>query len=68
MKIGTVELEHPVALAPMAGMTDTAFRRLVKRMEKRQANDKKRTSVNILTIYARIRTALHVTSHPPAYS
>jgi tRNA-dihydrouridine synthase B len=32
MKIGTVELEHPVALAPMAGMTDTAFRRLVKRM------------------------------------
>src|SRR5580765_8429722 len=31
MKIGTVELEHPVALAPMAGMTDTAFRRLVKR-------------------------------------
>jgi len=32
MKIGTVALEHPVALAPMAGMTDTAFRRLVKRM------------------------------------
>ena len=31
MKIGTVELPHPVALAPMAGMTDTAFRRLVKR-------------------------------------
>ncbi|HKW00411.1 MAG TPA: tRNA dihydrouridine synthase DusB [Vicinamibacterales bacterium] len=32
MKIGTVDLAHPVALAPMAGMTDTAFRRLVKRM------------------------------------
>ena len=32
MKIGGVTLEHPVALAPMAGMTDTAFRRLVKRM------------------------------------
>lgn len=31
MKIGKVALEHPVALAPMAGMTDTAFRRLVKR-------------------------------------
>ena len=31
MKIGAIELEHPVALAPMAGMTDTAFRRLVKR-------------------------------------
>ena len=31
MKIGAVALEHPVALAPMAGMTDTAFRRLVKR-------------------------------------
>jgi tRNA-dihydrouridine synthase B len=31
MKIGPVSLEHPVALAPMAGMTDTAFRRLVKR-------------------------------------
>ncbi len=31
MKIGAVNLEHPVALAPMAGMTDTAFRRLVKR-------------------------------------
>jgi tRNA-dihydrouridine synthase B len=30
-KIGSVTLEHPVALAPMAGMTDTAFRRLVKR-------------------------------------
>ncbi|MEO7191764.1 MAG: tRNA dihydrouridine synthase DusB [Vicinamibacterales bacterium] len=31
MKIGALSLEHPVALAPMAGMTDTAFRRLVKR-------------------------------------
>lgn len=31
MKIGSVSLEHPVAMAPMAGMTDTAFRRLVKR-------------------------------------
>jgi len=31
MKIGAVELAPPFALAPMAGMTDTAFRRLVKR-------------------------------------
>ena len=31
MKIGSIVLDHPVALAPMAGMTDTAFRRLVKR-------------------------------------
>lgn len=31
IKIGSVDLKHPVALAPMAGMTDTAFRRLVKR-------------------------------------
>jgi tRNA-dihydrouridine synthase B len=31
VKIGSVSLEHPVAMAPMAGMTDTAFRRLVKR-------------------------------------
>ncbi len=31
MKIGTIELTTPYALAPMAGMTDTAFRRLVKR-------------------------------------
>src|SRR5262245_46921966 len=30
IRIGDVEIEHPVALAPMAGMTDTAFRRLVK--------------------------------------
>jgi tRNA-dihydrouridine synthase B len=31
MKIGRVELPSPFAVAPMAGMTDTAFRRLVKR-------------------------------------
>ena len=31
MKIGTVELASPFAVAPMAGMTDSAFRRLVKR-------------------------------------
>ena len=31
MKIGNVELPSPLAIAPMAGMTDTAFRRLVKR-------------------------------------
>jgi tRNA-dihydrouridine synthase B len=31
MKIGIVELESPFVVAPMAGMTDTAFRRLVKR-------------------------------------
>src|SRR4029079_2881186 len=31
MKIGANELTPPFALAPMAGMTDTAFRRLVKR-------------------------------------
>src|SRR6201981_942743 len=31
MKIGSVDLAPPFALAPMAGMTDTAFRRLVKR-------------------------------------
>ncbi|MEE2638482.1 MAG: tRNA dihydrouridine synthase DusB [Acidobacteriota bacterium] len=30
MKIGSVTLASPFALAPMAGMTDTAFRRLVK--------------------------------------
>jgi tRNA-dihydrouridine synthase B len=30
MKIGQVELPTPFAIAPMAGMTDTAFRRLVK--------------------------------------
>ena len=31
MKIGNVALPSPFAVAPMAGMTDTAFRRLVKR-------------------------------------
>jgi tRNA-dihydrouridine synthase B len=31
LKIGAVSLSDPVALAPMAGMTDSAFRRLVKR-------------------------------------
>src|SRR5205809_2118914 len=31
MKIGSVNLASPFAVAPMAGMTDTAFRRLVKR-------------------------------------
>jgi tRNA-dihydrouridine synthase B len=31
MKIGSIELPSPFAVAPMAGMTDTAFRRLVKR-------------------------------------
>src|SRR5213075_430985 len=30
MKIGSIQLDQPFALAPMAGMTDTAFRRLVK--------------------------------------
>src|SRR6202045_4975502 len=31
MKIGPITLPSPFAVAPMAGMTDTAFRRLVKR-------------------------------------
>ena len=31
MKIGSVTLPSPFVIAPMAGMTDTAFRRLVKR-------------------------------------
>ncbi len=31
MKIGSVELKSPFVISPMAGMTDTAFRRLVKR-------------------------------------
>jgi nifR3 family TIM-barrel protein len=31
MKIGSIDLVPAFALAPMAGMTDTAFRRLVKR-------------------------------------
>ena len=30
--IGTVPVEPPMGVAPMAGMTDTAFRRLVKRL------------------------------------
>src|SRR5262245_54063560 len=31
MRIGSVQLPSPYAIAPMAGMTDSAFRRLVKR-------------------------------------
>src|SRR5262245_13415511 len=31
MKIGTLHVEPSFGVAPMAGMTDTAFRRLVKR-------------------------------------
>ncbi len=31
MKIGQVQLQSPFVVSPMAGMTDTAFRRLVKR-------------------------------------
>src|SRR6185312_17266407 len=31
VRIGPVALPSPYAIAPMAGMTDTAFRRLVKR-------------------------------------
>jgi nifR3 family TIM-barrel protein len=31
LKIGGIELTTPVVMAPMAGMTDSAFRRLVKR-------------------------------------
>jgi tRNA-dihydrouridine synthase B len=31
LKVGSIDLAPPFALAPMAGMTDTAFRRLVKR-------------------------------------
>src|ERR1700741_4732214 len=30
-KIGKLDLAHPFVISPMAGMTDTAFRRLVKR-------------------------------------
>ena len=30
-RIGQIALDAPVGVAPMAGMTDTAFRRLVKR-------------------------------------
>ena len=31
MKIGTLSVSPPFGLAPMAGLTDTAFRRLVKK-------------------------------------
>jgi tRNA-dihydrouridine synthase B len=31
LKIGSVKLDSPFVVSPMAGMTDTAFRRLVKR-------------------------------------
>src|SRR6185369_3040615 len=31
MRIGSITLDSPVGMAPMAGMTDTAFRRLVTR-------------------------------------
>src|SRR6476646_227299 len=31
LRIGSARLEQPLGVAPMAGMTDTAFRRLVKR-------------------------------------
>jgi tRNA-dihydrouridine synthase B len=31
MKIGSIQLTSPFVISPMAGMTDTAFRRLVKR-------------------------------------
>ena len=31
MKIGSIQLDSPFVISPMAGMTDTAFRRLVKR-------------------------------------
>jgi tRNA-dihydrouridine synthase B len=31
LKIGPIELDSPFVVSPMAGMTDTAFRRLVKR-------------------------------------
>src|SRR3954470_1370809 len=31
LAIGTATLDNPLGIAPMAGMTDTAFRRLVKR-------------------------------------
>ena len=31
MKIAHIKLDAPFALAPMAGLTDSAFRRLVKR-------------------------------------
>lgn len=31
MRIGTVEISHPVALGPMAGVTDLPFRRLCRK-------------------------------------
>ena len=31
VQVGRVELASPLVISPMAGMTDTAFRRLVKR-------------------------------------
>ena len=31
MQIGPLHLDPPIGVSPMAGMTDTAFRRLVKR-------------------------------------
>jgi tRNA-dihydrouridine synthase B len=31
LRVGTVQLASPLVVSPMAGMTDTAFRRLVKR-------------------------------------
>ena len=31
LQVGTVQLASPLVVSPMAGMTDTAFRRLVKR-------------------------------------
>ena len=32
MRIGTVEISYPVALGPMAGVTDLPFRRLCREM------------------------------------
>ena len=32
MRIGTVEISHPIALGPMAGVTDLPFRRLCREM------------------------------------
>src|SRR6266853_883812 len=37
MKIGNLPLQSPFAIAPMAGMTDTAFRRLVPKIAKHNA-------------------------------